>query len=223
MTSQLSSQHSQRILNADNMKAAKKYVERYPIHAMNYLCGCDPHQLLLSACEAEGHDYHLVMSRASGPEDDTKSISSRRRTLSSDSGPANESSSSAIMSSSSSVDSTSEILYAIPETGSTDIKTLWAARLAQSDYLIRTDIVRKRLKLKHPSVVAEARYKDGPILSCGTILLHWAWNSNDLDSENVQRNTFYVVDDLPGAEAVIGDLGAQDSPVDRAGGMSSMI
>jgi hypothetical protein len=207
------------------MKAARKYVQRFPIHAMNYLCGCDPHQLLQMACEAEGEDYHTVMSRASGPEDDSKSISSsRRRTLSSDSGPANESSSSAIVSSSSSVDGTSEILYVIPETGSTDIRTLRATRLAQSNYLISADIVRLRLKLKYSSADADVCYKDGPIRSCGTILLQWAWNSNDLDSENVQRSTFYVVDDLPGVgvEAVICDLGTQDSPRDQAGGMFSM-
>jgi len=225
MTSQLSSQNNQRISNADNMKAARKYVQRFPIHAMNYLCGCDPHQLLQMACEAEGEDYHTVMSQASGPEDDSKSISSsRRRTLSSDSGPANESSSSAIVSSSSSVDGTSEILYVIPETGSTDIRTLRATRLAQSNYLISADIVRLRLKLKYSSADADVCYKDGPIRSCGTILLQWAWNSNDLDSENVQRSTFYVVDDLPGVgvEAVICDLGTQDSPRDQAGGMFSM-
>jgi hypothetical protein len=219
MTSQMSSQSSQR-LDAEDMKAARIYVENYPLHAMHFLCRYDPHQLLQTACAAQRHDYWKVMSEASSPEDDTKSISSsHHRTLSTDSGPANESSSSAIMSSSSSVDSASEILYVIPDTGSTDVKTLRAARLPQSDYLIRTDIVRSRLKLKHHSSDACARYKDGPILSCGTISLHWAWNSNDLNSENVQRNTFYVVDDLPGAEAVICDL--DDISMDQGGGMSS--
>jgi hypothetical protein len=223
MTSQMSSQSSKR-LDAENMKAARIYVEKYPLHAMHSLCRYDPHQLLQTACAAQGHDYWKVMSEASSPEDDTNSISSsHHRTLSTDSGPANESSSSAIMSSSSSVDSASEILYVIPHTGSTDVKTLRAARLPQSDYLIRADIVRSRLKLKHhssdPGSNPCARYKDGPIRSCGTISLHWAWNSNDLDSENVQRNTFYVVDDLPGAEAAICDL--EDISMDQGGGMSS--
>jgi len=178
---------------------------------------------LILACNIKGHNYHKIMFQDSDSEDDTESHTSRRRTLSSNSRSGFASSSSAILSSLSSGDGSSDILWVTPETGLKVPKTLLATRLPQSDYLIQTDIVLDRLKLKPLSTSAMVRYNGGPIESCGTISLKWAWNPNDLKSEKVQRSTFYVVNDLPDSKVVLSDSDPQVSPMDNAGGMSPTL
>jgi hypothetical protein len=84
----MASQHSgRRIPGPNGMKAARKYVRYYPDHAAQYIFDtCDPVQQLQLACANRGQSdehYHRIMLQDSDPEDDTKSQSSRRRTMSS--------------------------------------------------------------------------------------------------------------------------------------------
>jgi hypothetical protein len=205
------------------IKAARKYVQDYSDYAVAHLVNtCDPVKLLQEACKFKGHNYFKIMAQESDTEDDTKSTSSRRRTLSSNSRSALASTSSAMFSSSSSADGSSGIIWFMPDPRSKIPKTLRATRLEDSDCLIEASIVRSRLKLqpKRLSGSPLVRYTGGPIHCSGTILLEWAWNSKCLTPEMIQRTTFYVVEGLPGFEVVMSDADPQDSPVDQDDGMS---
>jgi hypothetical protein len=208
--------------NDDAEKAAKKYVHDYHKHAVRFLVDhCDPVQLLKDACRFENHNYHRIMAEDSEDEDDTKSHSSHlsqvshRRTFSSHS----RSGLSTVPSSWGSGDSSSNILWAMPDNTSKGVKTLTATNLAESDYLIQVDVVRKRLMLEpnRHSGGTMVHYSGGPIHSLGTVSFEWAWNPKDLRSKKSQRNTFHVVEVLPDSDVILGDSDSPDSPIRRKG------
>jgi hypothetical protein len=230
MTSLRSSQNNQGTPDPDIIKAARKYVQEYPEDAIKYLVAeCNPIQLLREACDFKGQDYHEIMSQNLVPEDDTKSQSSRRRTLSSNSRSGLASSSSAILSSAGSGDSSpvTRTLWVMPESGPEIPKTLQAICLPRSDCLIQNDTVRDHLMLEHDclsdgELVRSVRYNGGFLESYGKISFDWALSHKDLEAEKVQRSTFYVVEELPGGKVVLSDSDPQHSPVHRAGGMSPL-
>jgi len=196
----------------------------YPDRAVNTLARCDPTRLLKEECDLRGHDYYSVMAGKDPSSDDASDtgsqVSSRRRTLSSDSRSPFISSASVVQSSSGSSDSSSSVtVWVSPDKAFNDCTPLKAKRLPQSDPLIQADIVTQRWKLtpKYLSDTHWLRYSHGSLPSDSTITLDWAWSSKHLKANRTQQTTFYLVEDLPDSEVVLGNCDAPDSPRSERG------
>ena len=202
------------------MKAARKYVRHYPDHAAQYIFDtCHPVQQLQLACANKGQPdehYHRIMLQDSDTEDDTKSQSSRRRTMSSDYSVLTSYSSD-------SGNSPPKQLWVMPGNGSKAPKTLTAQCLPQSDCLIGIDAVCRHLGIQYEPLSGGelVRYNEGRLSSSGTISIEWARKPSQLGTKLAQQNTFHVVDELPGTQVVFGDSEPEASPVDHPGGISS--
>ena len=165
--------------------------------------------------------YHSVMAGIDPNSDDASdtrsqaSISSRRRTLSSNSHSPFMSSASGVQSSSGSSDSSSYVtMWISPDKTLDEYTPLKAKRLPQSDPLIKADMVIRRWKLtpKHLADTHWVRYSHGSLRCDSTITLDWAWNSKHLKAGRTQQSTFYLVEDLPDSDVVIDNCDAPDSP-----------
>ncbi|KAF2847364.1 hypothetical protein T440DRAFT_195374 [Plenodomus tracheiphilus IPT5] len=208
--------------NEEAKKAAKKYIHRYHKHAVKYLVDhCDPVELLKNACSFEEHDYHKIMSEDFEEEDDTASHSSHvsqvshGRTFSSHSRSEFPSSSTVPSSRGSGGSTSKRTLWVMPDTVPKSAKTLEAAILPGSDYLIQIKVVRSRLMLEptRHSGRTMVHYNGWPIDSLGTISLEWRWDSTQLTSKEPQQNTFHVVEMLPDCEAIVGNSDPPHSPI----------
>lgn len=226
MASKRTLRNDQSMPDPDAIKAARKFVLDYSEDAIKFLVAeCDPISMLREACDFRGQDYHQIMSQSLVSEDDSKSQSSRQRTFSSDSKLTVTSNSSAAASSSDSGNRPPKQLWVMPENGSKVAKTLTALCLPKSDCLIRIDAVCNHLGMQYEQFSTEELvcYHEGHLSSSGTVSIEWARKSDQLGTKMAQQTTFYVVDDLPGAQVVFGDSEPEAIPVDHPGGISPTI
>lgn len=176
---------------------------------------------LREACAIEELSYHEVMSSTSAQS--ITPSQSHRETPPSPLSSSHHSSSSVILSSSASNQPSSTTnsikIVAIIDNNS---EVLRAKCIANSCYLIHKDTVHNRLNL------TTERLSDPLRVECNgksqksdeRVSLKWAWSEQDMKVGRIQRNTFYLVPELPKTEVLLGHLEPQEIAWQNMTGLS---
>lgn len=195
---------------ADEFKAARRLVKRFPDQTIAHLAQNEASGLLRETCGIKGLEYFTVMGESSDVEDDDmKSLSSRRRTLSSSENPLSTAPTSISRS------------YVGADFGSTSRKAIWIAPeslvgskparvelgcLPASACLIQSDVVRGLAGFEPDDLGGQRffSYDKRNLSSTQVISLKWARNKPDFTADKVQNSDFYLVDSLSDGQVALG-------------------